>query len=67
MALKHKPKFSSILMSLIKRSQRIGGEALVLVINTGVEAVVVDADVFVRVADGEIEREVVVEGVGGAI
>lgn len=54
-------------MSLIKRSQRFGGEALVLVINTGVEAVVVDADVFVRVADGEIEREVVVEVVGGGV
>jgi len=58
-----------VLLPLVKRRQRIDGETLAAVKRPGLDTVVVDPDVLVRVSDGEIQIQIVVEigagGVGG--
>lgn len=50
-------------MPLVKGRRRgVRAEPLVLVDGPGLDAVVVDPDLLVGVADGEVEGEVVVEG-----
>lgn len=52
-------------MALVKRGQRLRAKPLVLVESVGFDAIVVYADLFVWVSDGDAESEIVVEHVGG--
>lgn len=52
-------------MALVKRGQRLRAKPLVLVESVGFDAIVVYADLFVWVSDGDVESEIVVEHVGG--
>ena len=48
-------------VSLVKRGESDRAEPLALVVGSGLDAIVVDAELLVRVSDGEVEGEVVVE------
>lgn len=58
-----------VLVSLVEGSESLGIETLILVVGVGLDAVVVNADPLIGVPDGDVKRQVVVEGVvvGGVV
>lgn len=55
-------------VSLVKRGESDRAEPLALIVGSGFDAIVVDAELLVRVSDGEVEGKVVVEvAVGGEV
>lgn len=67
LAREHRANHARRLVALIERSHVGDAEPLVLVEGPRLEAVVVHADFLVRVPDGEVELEIVVEdGVAGS-
>jgi len=63
LALEHGVQHVRFLAPLVERRQGNRAEPLILVKGPGLDAVVVNTDLLVRVPDGEVEGEVVVEGV----
>lgn len=58
-------QYSRVLVPLVERRQIHRAKSLAFVVNVGFDGVVVYANPLVGVSDGEVERHVVLERVGG--
>lgn len=68
LSFKHRVQDGRILVALVKRGKRRRAKPPVLVVSSGFEAIIVYADLFVWVSDGEVECKIVVErGVVGGV
>jgi hypothetical protein len=57
----HRTQNGRILVALVKRGKRLGAKPLAHIESVGFEAIVVNADPFVGVSDGDVESKIVVE------